>query len=100
MDSMPETELTNNIIVAKPGQSGLYCGDFNDQNPPIIRFNNIFSAGGLAYGGGCSNKTGTDGNISADPLFTDPAQGDYHLQQVSPSIDAGDNLTPNLPIRI
>jgi parallel beta-helix repeat protein len=91
------TELTNNIIVAKPGQSGLHCGDFNDQNPPILRFNNIFSAGGPAYGGTCSNKTGTDGNISVDPQFTNPAQGDYHLQQVSPSIDAGDNLTPNLP---
>ncbi len=91
------TELTNNIIVANPGQFGLFCGDFNDQNPPILRFNNVFSAGGLAYGGTCSNKTGTDGNISADPRFTNPTQGDYHLQQGSPSIDAGDNLVPNLP---
>src|SRR5262249_60418622 len=49
------------------------------------------------YGGACSNKTGTDGNISANPQFTNPAQGNYHLQQVSPSIDVGDNLTPNLP---
>jgi hypothetical protein len=38
-----------------------------------------------------------DGNISADPLFTNPTQGDFHIQQGSPSIDAGDNLTPNLP---
>jgi hypothetical protein len=91
-----QTELTNNIIVAKPGQSGLHCGDL-DQNPPIIRFNNIFSAGGMAYGGTCSDKTGTNGNISADPLFTDPTQGDYHLNQGSPSIDRGDNLEPNLP---
>src|SRR5262245_49218026 len=91
------TELTNNIIVAKPGQFGLYCGRLFNQNAPIIRFNNIFSVDGLAYGGSCPDKTGTDGNISADPLFTNPAQGDSHLQQVSPSIDAGDNLTPNLP---
>jgi len=91
------TELTNNIMVAKPGQFGLYCGGLFNQAQPIIRFNNIFSVDGLAYGGTCSNKTGTDGNISADPQFTNPAQGDYHLQQVSPSIDAGDNLTPNLP---
>ena len=92
-----QTELTNNIIVAKPGQTGLHCGDLNDQNPPIIRFNNIFSSGGMAYGGICANRTGTDGNISADPLFTNPTQGDYHLQQGSPSIDSGDNLTPDLP---
>jgi hypothetical protein len=90
------TELINNIIVAKPGQTGLYCGNFA-QNSPIIRFNNIFSAGGMAYGGICSNKTGMDGNISADPLFIAPTQGNYHLQRLSPSIDAGDNLAPNLP---
>jgi len=51
----------------------------------------------MAYGGSCADRTGTDGNISADPLFTDPAQGDYHLQQGSPSIDACDNMAFNLP---
>jgi Big-like domain-containing protein/parallel beta helix pectate lyase-like protein len=87
------TELTNNIIVAKPGQVGLYCGGID----PTVRFNNIFSAGGTAYAGGCSNMAGTNGNISADPLFTNPTQGDYHLRQGSPSIDAGYNQAPNLP---
>jgi hypothetical protein len=87
------TELTNNIIVAKPGQVGLFCGGID----PLIRFNNIFSAGGRAYGGNCSSRTGTNGNISADPLFANPTQGDYHLQQGSPSIDAGFNQAPNLP---
>src|SRR5262249_13091413 len=57
------TELTNNIIVAKPGQFGLYCGDFNDQNPPIIRFNNIFSVDGLAYGGDLFNNIRGGGEI-------------------------------------
>jgi hypothetical protein len=35
---------------------------------------------------------GTDegGNLDADPLFTDPANGDLTLQQCSPSIEAGD----------
>jgi len=92
-----QTELTNNIIVPKPGQFGLYCNTFPDQNPPIIRFNNIFSVDGMAYGGRCPDMTMRDGNISFDPLFTNPTQGDYHLQQGSPSIDSGDNLTPNLP---
>ena len=40
--------------------------------------------------------TGT-GNIDADPLFVDGANGDLHLQQGSPSIDAGDNSAPSLP---
>jgi parallel beta-helix repeat protein len=90
------TELTNKVIVANPGQTGLYCSPLFEQNPPIIRFNNIFSGGGMAYGGNCPDMTGTNGNISADPRFTNPTQGDYHLQQGSPSIDAGDNSTPNL----
>ncbi len=34
------------------------------------------------------------GNISADPLFVDPASGDYHLQDTSPCIDAGINPIP------
>jgi parallel beta-helix repeat protein len=89
------TELINNIIVAKPGQSALSCSGFPDQNQPITRFNNIFSAGGIACN--CSGSCAGNGNISADPRFTNPTQGDYHLQQGSPSIDSGDNLTPNLP---
>src|SRR5262245_2486473 len=88
-------QLTNNIIIAKPGQFALHCGNFV-QEPPTIRFNNIFSVDGLAYGGACSDRTGMEGNISADPRFIAPTQGDYHLQQVSPSIDVGDNQAPNL----
>jgi parallel beta-helix repeat protein len=34
------------------------------------------------------------GNIDADPLFVDPGAGDFHLQPVSPCIDAG---SPNSP---
>ena len=30
------------------------------------------------------------GNISADPLFVDPENGDYHLTADSPCVDAGD----------
>ncbi len=31
-----------------------------------------------------------DSNVSADPLFVDSEQGDYHLMYGSPAIDAGD----------
>ena len=36
------------------------------------------------------------GNINADPLFVDQANGDLHLHQGSPCIDAGDNSAPAL----
>ncbi|MCB0577756.1 MAG: hypothetical protein KDD10_00400, partial [Phaeodactylibacter sp.] len=31
------------------------------------------------------------GNLNVDPLFVDPAAGDFQLQPCSPAIDAGDN---------
>ncbi len=36
-----------------------------------------------------STVTWGDGNISADPLFADPANGDFRLREGSPLIDAG-----------
>jgi hypothetical protein len=38
------------------------------------------------------------GNIDADPLFTDPANGDYRLAPDSPCIDAADNRAVPLDV--
>jgi hypothetical protein len=84
------TVVVNNIVVGRPGETAISCGDFNDANPPVFRFNNVTSAGGQAYGGACADITGAGGNISVDPLFLDAAAGDYHLRRGSPSIDRGD----------
>lgn len=92
-----QARLFNNLIVAKPGQTALYCGNFNDLNAPIIQFNNIYAPGGAAYGGICSNVTGTSGNISADPLFANPVGGNYRLSNGSSSIDAASNAAAGLP---
>ena len=89
--------LVNNVLAAPAGQTALTCGSFNDPNPPIIEFNNVFSDGGAAYGGICSDQTGLNGNISADPLFVDAAGGNYSVAEGSPVIDAGNNLAPELP---
>ncbi|MBN1361032.1 MAG: discoidin domain-containing protein [Sedimentisphaerales bacterium] len=35
---------------------------------------------------------GANGNIAGDPLFTDAASGDYHLDANSPGVDAGQTL--------
>lgn len=40
---------------------------------------------------------GVNGNISAHPLFVNPAAGDYHLQASSPSVEPGTNDAPDLP---
>lgn len=94
-----ETQLINNIIAGKAGHNAVFCGNSRDQNPPILKSNNIFTPAGPAYGGICANQTGINGNISADPLFLDPASGDYRLDVGSPSIDIGDNTAPKLPVK-
>jgi Right handed beta helix region len=92
-----QVALINNIIVESDAQTAVYCTNLAGSNPPTFRFNNIFAPQGVAYGGVCTDQTGANGNISADPLFVDSANGDYHLQLGSPSIDAGDNTVPGLP---
>ena len=91
------TKLVNNIIVATPGQTAILCGDMFDSIPPIIEYNDTFSPSGNAYEGVCSDQTGTNGNISADPLFFDLSNQDYHIQVGSPVIDVGNNAAPEIP---
>jgi uncharacterized repeat protein (TIGR01451 family) len=91
------TEMINNIVIAKAGQTAVYCGGPNDLNSTIFRFNDVLSPTGTRSGGGCTDQTSAGGNISVDPLFINSSTGDYRLQASSPVIDAGDNSAPNLP---
>lgn len=83
----------NNIIVGNDiGLQVDFSGSIND---PTWKSNLVF--GNLNDYVGISNQTGINGNISADPLFTSATAGDYHLQNGSPAIDAGDSSSPALP---
>src|SRR5438128_7306021 len=84
------SRIVNNVIVGSPA---LWVGDFNDINPPVIEFNDVYSAASNAYSGLITNLTGIAGNISADPFFTCQPGDDFHLLADSPCIDSGTNLT-------
>jgi len=93
-----QARIINNIITATAGQNAVYCGHYPDAlgkpGPPTFLSNDVVLPSGVAYGSGCRNQTGVNGNISSDPLFQNPifqfpSLGDYHVQTGSPTIDAG-----------
>ena len=65
----------------------------DDPNSITISYSDI--RGGES---GIFNNNGTvnwmEGNIDSDPLFVNPSIGNYHLQPISPCIDAGDPASP------
>jgi len=79
-----EPILSNNIFWANTDQDGTIESSqiyqYNSDNPQI---NYCCVQGWTGVFGGM-------GNIGADPLFVNDANGDYHLLQDSPCIDTGD----------
>jgi hypothetical protein len=89
--------IVNNVIVATAGATNAFTCNNADFPPQSFTFNDAFSTNGPAYGGMCTDQTGTNGNISADPMFTNALRGNYQLQAGSPAIDVGSNSAPDLP---
>jgi hypothetical protein len=85
----------NNIAATNVGTTAFYCGFSGISNPLNFYNNNIFSRQGAAYGGACTDQTGSNHNISASPQFV--SSGNLRLKSGSPAIDAGNNSAPYLP---
>ena len=93
-------EIINNIVVF--GRSGIISGTVIGPAGPrrstlLIRNNNVFGnydtfGEDTNYTAGLPDQTGLDGNISLDPVFVNPADGDFRLAFGSPAIDSGTNL--------
>ncbi len=84
-----EPHILNNIIISNGG----YAVKAVNSSHPIITYNDVFdnNNGGDQYGAfEGSTCTEGEGNIHQDPLFVNSTGGDYHLQDSSACIDAGD----------
>lgn len=78
-------DIRNNIIAGS-----IHVGINNAPEPlgsPTLYNNDVWS-NGIDY----RNIVPGSGDISADPLFVNPAVDDYRLQASSPCIDAGTNM--------
>ncbi|HEY3269268.1 MAG TPA: choice-of-anchor Q domain-containing protein, partial [Armatimonadota bacterium] len=75
----------NNVIAFSAG------GGISVSGVTASLLNNCVFDNGPSNYKGIPDPTGTNGNISADPLFVDRAGGDYRLLSSSPCIDAGDD---------
>ena len=83
----------NNIIAGN--DIGLEV-DFGSEDYNPTWGSNLVFGNGIDYDV-IADQTGISGNISADPLFLDAANSDFHLLPDSPALDAGDNTAPGLP---
>ncbi len=88
--------IVNNMVVGTSGYSAVECGTFNDPFPPMIRNNDVFVADAPPYAGLCADAVGSDGNISAQPVFF--SRANYRLAGGSPGVDAGDNDAVTEPL--
>jgi len=77
-------EYVNNIVASY--EVGIYgTGSIT----PVIDYDDVWGNTTADYALPAGVVTGTH-NISLDPLFANPAAGNYHLQADSPCVDAGD----------
>ncbi len=82
-------EVINSILWNNSPEE-IYFPDYSPQGSISISYSDIQNG----EAGIITNNYGTvnwlEGNIESDPLFVDSGNGDYHLQSISPCIDAGD----------
>jgi parallel beta-helix repeat protein len=102
----------NNCAVINNLGEGIYVNDHYDgDGSAVVTFSDFHNNSEGDFGGesvdpnfGVIVDTNANGdpcdayfNISLDPLYVDPSNGDYHLQEGSPCIDAGHPDSPPDP---
>lgn len=90
----PSDVFINNIISGSTSYPAVNCSWFNPLTAayqPTFENDILYNAGGPFFGSYCIDVSGQDNNIVADAQFVDPVNGDYHLKNPSPAIDAGQN---------
>ena len=88
-----EIEIINSILWNNENQMITFA-DFWDPNCLSISYTNIENGENTIETNNNGEYEWLEGNIDSDPLFLDPENGDFHLTENSPCIDAGDPDSP------
>lgn len=84
--------LVNSIVAfGEDGEAAAGPGGFD------VTHCNVFGNTGGDWAGPIAGMSGSNGNISNDPLFVDAENGDIHLYYHSPCRDMGDATVSGLP---
>ena len=94
--------MKNSVFSHQPNALAMYLSGSNVSVEHCDFYNNLGNfTGSVPAGLGTISSTNTNGdpcdtfyNIFLDPLYIDPANGDFHLTENSPCIDAGDPASP------
>jgi parallel beta-helix repeat protein len=77
--------IENNLIASNGSNAyGIYAYEAT----PVIRYCDVWNHPKGNYNSAIGDQTGINGNISADPNFSDP--NDFHIMPFSPCVNAGD----------
>lgn len=79
--------LANTIIASSLAGAGILC---SFSHPPVLTCCDIHGNAGGDWTGAIAGQLGINGNISADPLFCDPAADDFTLRGDSPCAPGGE----------
>jgi len=93
----PDTEIVNNVLAASAGETVVLCGRWPAPGLGAFRSNDVFSFSGERFGGSCSDSTGSDGNLGADPRLACIPGGDFRPVETSPCVDAAEGGVSGLP---
>lgn len=80
-------DLSNNLVAFNTGGTSVGNGVQGSNSTVIFACNDVFGNDGLQYNG-LFDPTGSDGNVSLDPLFCDLTGGDYTVEAGSPVLPA------------
>ena len=83
-----------NCIFVECGLGWCETGNSSYTNPQFrdaVRISHSLFYNPDGYGLQTCDRVGKDGNIWGDPLFVDPANGDFRIREGSPCVDAADS---------